>query len=357
MRVFLRSVLLAACLLALSINSVYAERTEGFRLGAGGGVFQMWAKVPNDNNTYKAFLPGYVARVGYAFSPSWELGAMVSGGGSRTDVQGVRTVKLKMPPLPQAYLLGRFYLSDNVGLYGMLTAGALKEESLNAANQVIDSRRSFALGAGAGVFWDVSDHYTIDVGGFMPGIRLSNTNSALKTYTPGLVATLSYAFGESDGRASVVREQAIEPVVRLETPRPEQENETQKQISPEPKVEPAPPPASEILLQALVFKPYSSELSPAAKAVLDSAIEQLKQHPNPNMAIEVAAHSDISGDSDENLYLSQMRAKGVKNYLAQHGVDASRISATGYGDTRPRYDNTTAEGRAKNRRVELRLIE
>jgi len=74
MRPFVRKaglkILVIACLLPLFITSAYAENSTGIRLGVGGGVFNMRAKIQNDPNTYKAWIPGYTARLGYAFSPS-----------------------------------------------------------------------------------------------------------------------------------------------------------------------------------------------------------------------------------------------------------------------------------------------
>ncbi|MDQ6996202.1 MAG: porin family protein [Mariprofundus sp.] len=227
--------LLIVCLLPFFITSAYAEKVAGFRLGVGAGLFYMRAKTQNNPNTYKALIPGYTARLGYAFSPSWEVGAMLSGGGKRSDTQGATTVNLKMPVFPQAYILGRYYSSQTYGVYGLFSLGALKQEVLNTTGQVINTQRSVALGVGAGLFWDVSDHYTIDVGGFMPGIRLSNSNSALKTYMPGLLVTLSYAFGDDDNeRTPIAMERDDEPVEMIEvTPQLKQI----EAIKPEPVIE------------------------------------------------------------------------------------------------------------------------
>jgi len=359
--------LLIAFLLPFFTASAFAGKAEGFRLGVGGGLFQMRAKIQNDPNTYKAFVPGYTARLGYAFSPSWEVGAMISGGGNRSDTQGGKTVKLKMPVLPQAYILGRYYASQTYGMYGMLSLGAMKQEIINTTGRVTSSNRSVALGVGAGLFWDVSDQYTIDVGGFMPGIRLSNTNSALKTYTPGLLATLSYAFGDdTDARMPVARVRRDEPVkIVKEAPelkpaeiiqpdaviKKNAESEVEEVAS---KRVGAPIALNKIHLERIVFQPYSAALSQQAKVILDNAIEQLVKLPGTR--VEVAAHSDTSGHTAENLQLSIKRAESVRGYLIVHGIDASRVEAKGYGETQPLFDNATAEGRAKNRRVELRII-
>jgi len=251
MKLFIRktglNALLIVCLLPFFITSAYAEKLSGFRLGVGGGLFYMRAKTQNKPNTYKALIPGYTARLGYAFSPSWEVGAMLSGGGKRSDTQGATTVNLKMPVFPQAYILGRYYSSQTYGVYGLFSLGALKQEILNTTGQV-NTHRSVALGVGAGLFWDVSNHYTIDVGGFMPGIRLSNSNSALKTYTPGLLATLSYAFGGDDNeRAPIVMERDDEPVEMIEVAPQLKQMEA---IKPEPVIEKDTNPVAEVEVES-----------------------------------------------------------------------------------------------------------
>ena len=72
--------------------------------------------------------------------------------------------------------------------------------------------------------------------------------------------------------------------------------------------------------------------------------------------IEVQAHTDYKGSGEANLKLSEQRALSVKNYLVSQGVSEKRLIAKGYGESQPIADNKTEEGRAKNRRVELKVI-
>ena len=74
------------------------------------------------------------------------------------------------------------------------------------------------------------------------------------------------------------------------------------------------------------------------------------------MKIEIGGHTDNTGDKARNKALSQSRAKAVKDYLVSKGVDATRLSAIGYGDTKPLADNKTEEGRAKNRRTVFKVL-
>ena len=78
---------------------------------------------------------------------------------------------------------------------------------------------------------------------------------------------------------------------------------------------------------------------------------------NEKMKIEIAAHTDDVGNNDNNMRLSQRRAQSVKDYLVKEGIASSRIWSKGYGEAKPVAANDSAEGRAKNRRVEVRVIE
>ena len=77
----------------------------------------------------------------------------------------------------------------------------------------------------------------------------------------------------------------------------------------------------------------------------------------PNLHIEVEGYTDNVGNDDLNLGLSLRRAKTVRDFLIRYGVAANRLVFRGYGESQPIADNATAEGRAMNRRVELRLID
>lgn len=77
---------------------------------------------------------------------------------------------------------------------------------------------------------------------------------------------------------------------------------------------------------------------------------------NPNVKIEISAHTDSKGVDDYNLDLSQKRAESVVNYLITKRIDGSRLTAKGYGETIPIGDNESEEGRALNRRVEMKIV-
>lgn len=108
-----------------------------------------------------------------------------------------------------------------------------------------------------------------------------------------------------------------------------------------------------INLKGVTFKTGSDELNASSFVRLNISAVNLKR--NPELKVIIAGHTDNTGDTLNNLKLSQKRAEAVKAYLISRGVKADRLTARGYGDTEPAVSNDTAEGRAKNRRVELRI--
>ena len=73
----------------------------------------------------------------------------------------------------------------------------------------------------------------------------------------------------------------------------------------------------------------------------------------PDLVVEIQGHTDNTGDANADQVLSEQRATAVKTALTSAGIPANRLTAKGYGLTKPVADNATPEGRAKNRRVEL----
>lgn len=110
-----------------------------------------------------------------------------------------------------------------------------------------------------------------------------------------------------------------------------------------------------IRLEGVNFETNSDRLLPQANRVLDQAAAALRKY--PDLVVEVAGHTDAQGDANYNLGLSERRAETVRDYLITNGANPDSLSARGYGETEPVADNGTAEGRAQNRRVELRIIE
>lgn len=103
----------------------------------------------------------------------------------------------------------------------------------------------------------------------------------------------------------------------------------------------------------ILFALNSSELSEASKKEISKLAEILQKYEDTNVMF--AGYTDSSGSDDYNLKLSEERATSVAEYAAFTGVDATRMTITGYGETEPVSSNETAEGRAENRRVEIAI--
>jgi outer membrane protein OmpA-like peptidoglycan-associated protein len=109
------------------------------------------------------------------------------------------------------------------------------------------------------------------------------------------------------------------------------------------------------VFQNLEFETGKSVIRQSSFSALDELSELLKKKPNFKLLVD--GHTDNVGKAAYNLKLSQNRANAVKKYLTEKGIDASRITAKGYGMNKPIASNKTPEGRQKNRRVEFTIVE
>ena len=101
----------------------------------------------------------------------------------------------------------------------------------------------------------------------------------------------------------------------------------------------------------VLFEFDKSNLSAAAQTNLDKLVSVLNTYPDTN--IEVQGHTDSKGTDVYNQALSERRAGSVSDYLVNHGITSGRVRRIGFGETAPKYDNSTADGRTQNRRVEF----
>lgn len=213
--------------------------------------------------------------------------------------------------------LGCYLLTDR-GPKQAPTARASATPSRGLAPLAVEFRGvgSDADGEVVGYAWDFGD------GAKAEGERANHTYSRPGTYTATLTVT------DNDGLTG----QASVPVTATEA-----------------RAEPTT--ATRIVLRGVNFDFDSARIRPDAAAILDAAADTLKE--NPDVQIEVAGHTDSIGTDAYNRGLSQRRARAVVDALVQRGVDAARLSAQGYGESQPVANNSTADGRAQNRRVEL----
>lgn len=109
-----------------------------------------------------------------------------------------------------------------------------------------------------------------------------------------------------------------------------------------------------IRLNNIFFEYAKADLKSESFPELDRVVKFM--HDNPNVVIQISGHTDSIGNEQTNLALSKARAEAVEQYVLKAGVSASRISAKGYGKTKPVAPNSTDEGRQQNRRVEFTIL-
>jgi OOP family OmpA-OmpF porin len=113
--------------------------------------------------------------------------------------------------------------------------------------------------------------------------------------------------------------------------------------------------AEKIVLRGVNFDFDKSEVRPDAAVILDEAVSILSGAPDDQVRVE--GHTCSMGPDAYNQGLSERRAASVRKYLVEHGIAASRLTSVGFGESRPIATNDTREGRALNRRVELKVLE
>ncbi|MBE9560650.1 MAG: OmpA family protein [Proteobacteria bacterium] len=110
-----------------------------------------------------------------------------------------------------------------------------------------------------------------------------------------------------------------------------------------------------VVLKGVNFESNSDELTSGSSVELDKAVSAMNKY--GHLQIEIQAHSDSMGEAGYNQSLSDKRANSVRDYMISEGIAADRMVAKGYGESQPVADNGTRDGRSKNRRVELKIID
>ncbi|GAB5525206.1 MAG: hypothetical protein Roseis2KO_30780 [Roseivirga sp.] len=105
---------------------------------------------------------------------------------------------------------------------------------------------------------------------------------------------------------------------------------------------------------AIQFNSGSADLTEGSYGALDMLARLLRE--NGSFKLSISGYTDSSGNADRNLQLSKDRAKAVKDYLVSQGIGEDRLTSEGYGIANPIADNSTPKGRAKNRRVEIKVV-
>lgn len=112
---------------------------------------------------------------------------------------------------------------------------------------------------------------------------------------------------------------------------------------------------SRVVLNNVFFATDSYVLEDASKTELNKLVELLAN--NPGLQVEIGGHTDSVGGDAENLTLSERRAGAVVEYLVANGIEVDRLKAKGYGETQPVASNDTEQGRALNRRTEMKIVQ
>jgi outer membrane protein OmpA-like peptidoglycan-associated protein len=106
-------------------------------------------------------------------------------------------------------------------------------------------------------------------------------------------------------------------------------------------------------LTGILFETGKDVIRPSSFTILNDVVRIMKENPEYNLKIN--GHTDNVGDDAKNLDLSQRRAEAVRKYLADNGIEATRMTSEGFGETVPVAENNTVAGKTKNRRVEFKV--
>ncbi|MBS1646062.1 MAG: OmpA family protein [Bacteroidetes bacterium] len=109
------------------------------------------------------------------------------------------------------------------------------------------------------------------------------------------------------------------------------------------------------VIDNILYATGAADLYPQSFNTLDEFADYLKI--NPNMKVEIQGHTDNVGNEADNKLLSEKRAANVKKYLETKGIDSKRVTAKGYGSSKPIASNSSVEGKAKNRRTEFLILD
>jgi outer membrane protein OmpA-like peptidoglycan-associated protein len=262
-----------------------------------------------------------------------------------------------------------YMFNDYIGLMGQLQVWGAKSKETGSSN---DDNTTYALGGLAGPRVALPLGPVELYGTAQGGIATSLADEALTDTSPALSAgggvnvhlTENWMLGgfarwnryyqrvHGVGDAQFVTTGiGVTYDFRHEPPPPPPPPPVQRAEAPPP---PPPPTQKRIVLRGVNFDFDKSTIRADARPVLDEAIRILRQE--NTVAVIAEGHTDAIGSDAYNQKLSEQRAESVRRYLVNGGIEAGRISTEGFGESRPVASNQTADGRAQNRRVELRVL-
>lgn len=309
--------IVTAMLTMATVGAPAAFAEEGVIAGVDLGFAQ-----PVDKFNDRANLGGVISPFGgYMFNNYLGLmGQAQVAGMPNEDRPGVKDSAATWPLGVHAGPRVALPLFKVVELYGTWQAGVFTGLSGNTPI----SRTSWGQSMGGGLNFRISDEFLLGVFGRYNWLDQHIEDQNVKYVTAGF--SLTY---------NLLPPPPPPPVARAAPP-------------------PAPPPAKKkIVLRGVHFDFNKATIRPDARPVLDEAIATLKHE--GGVAVIAEGHTDSVGSEAYNMGLSVRRANAVRDYLIAGGIAPSRIRAEGFGESHPVASNDTADGRAQNRRVELRV--
>jgi outer membrane protein OmpA-like peptidoglycan-associated protein len=186
--------------------------------------------------------------------------------------------------------------------------------------------------------------------------QYATAEAALAMAEHGLQKRWYESASKYDIAIKVAKEKSLEALklTPCEKPAPPPPPPKPAPAPPPPPPPPAPKPAP--VFENIYFHENKTNIDPLAAKALDRDGEMLKE--NPNIKVEIGGHTDSLGSEKANQKISEKRAESVKKYLMdKFNISGDRMVVKGYGSSKPIADNGTKEGRAKNRRVEIRILQ
>ena len=205
------------------------------------------------------------------------------------------------------------------------------------------------VGAAGGYYRDMSGQMSDDGLGFNAGGGFAF--AIAPDTTLGLFGRYDYANMVAQPGSDVARQWASAGI----TVQHVFQNAEEPPPAPPPPPPPPPAPKRRIVLRGVNFDFDKSNIRPDARAILDEAVSTLKAEPQIRVSVE--GHTDAIGSDAYNQKLSERRAEAVADYLARGGIARARLSTKGFGESEPVASNMDEDGRAQNRRVELRILD
>jgi OOP family OmpA-OmpF porin len=328
--------------LLVSATGVFAENREGaFNVTVWMGGYNLDGDIPYDN--------GWTSGLSLGYNFTEKLGAELSFNYVESDYDGFPTVRGSTIDFNDAD--GEIYLGRLDMLYhvtGILPdmvvpylAAGVGVSTYDTDQKGVDSDSNFNLNYGAGLKVFLTRNVALR-GDVRHVIDFDGSDS----YNNFLYAVgLCYEIGGKSKQAEVV---AVEPEPAPAAPAP----------APAPAVAPTPPPAAQqgaIIFRNIQFDLNKATLREESYPILDEVVDYLKA--NPSVKMEIQGHTCNLGSAAYNLKLSGQRAETVRKYLVGKGIAAERLTAKGYGLTKPIAPNDKEENRAKNRRVEFKPVQ